>query len=114
MTVQVVDEGENLLRRRFDTRRTLDTERVGLGRGIDENGGEQNDDDDGYDDNGLEHCSLLGGVEVISRTNEGTTVRQPGRIFLRVYLDTWTSPAGAPSLLRRSRCCLMWAASAAV
>src|SRR5712691_11229305 len=52
---------EDLLRRRVDARRALDTEGVGLGRGIAENRGDRNDDDDG---DGLEHRSLQWSVEI--------------------------------------------------
>ncbi|BBA36288.1 hypothetical protein sS8_4358 [Methylocaldum marinum] len=47
--MQIVDERKDLLRRRFDVGGTLDTEGVGSGRGIDENGGQQKNDYDGYD-----------------------------------------------------------------
>jgi len=53
--VEVVDEWKDLLWRRFDARRALDTERVGLGRGIGENSGDPNDrQNDGDDGNCLE------------------------------------------------------------
>ena len=40
----------------------LDAERVGLGRSIDENAGDQNDDDRNDHNDGLEHECLLCGV----------------------------------------------------
>jgi hypothetical protein len=50
--VEVGDERKDLLWRRFDARRTLNTESVGPGRGEGENGGDENDDGDRDD---LEH-----------------------------------------------------------
>jgi hypothetical protein len=64
MAVQVVDEREDLLRRRLDAGRALDTKGVGLGRGIGERNGEQDDDDDDDDCNYFEHCSLLCGSDI--------------------------------------------------
>src|SRR5262245_50297953 len=59
ITTKVVDQREDLLRRRLDAGGALDTERVRLGRGQQQDGGdadhEQNDHDDG---DCLEHRSL--------------------------------------------------------
>src|SRR5215467_2077031 len=50
--MKVVDERENVFRRRFDANRTLDTEGVGIGRNIQEQRGERHE---AHEDNCLEH-----------------------------------------------------------